>query len=68
MMCLNPWSELPDLILKGVKKSKNFVASDFHSAFETLQSEYIFKRREPMHGWLKIGTAVWARQRTRVYF
>lgn len=38
-MCLFPWSELPELILKGVKKLKNLVARDIQSALETLQSE-----------------------------
>jgi len=36
-MCLFPWSELPELILKGVKKLKNLVASDIQSPIETLR-------------------------------
>lgn len=39
MMRLFPWPELPELILEGVIKLKNFVACDIQSALETLQSE-----------------------------
>lgn len=39
MMCLFPWSELPELILKGVKKLKHLITRDIQVALETLPSK-----------------------------